>query len=91
MHGTHFRHISTNVQHRNAAKGGAPEQSFSAADLLNDVECECAHAESLCDTVETSGEQLSRGSNNPQCFKDARGIISDNVLKHRLVVYTRYD
>jgi len=81
MHRAHFRHISTDVQHGNATKGGAPEQSFSAADLLNDVECECAHAESLCDTVETSGEQLSRGSNNAQSLKNSGCIVCDYVLR----------
>lgn len=88
---THFRYVAANVQHGDAAKGGAPEQALSAADFLDNVECECAHSQGLCNTIESSREELSGGSCNPEGLEDARGVISDDVLRYELETGERHD
>jgi hypothetical protein len=79
-------YISTDVQHRDAAKCCTPEQTLSASDFLDDVEGECTHAKSLRNAVEAGGEKLRRGSRDAQCFEDPGRIIGDDVLESKLAV-----
>ena len=81
---THFRYVSANVQHGDTAKGGTPEQTFSATNFLNDVEGECAHSQGLRNTIETSREKLGRSSCNAKSLKDPRRIVGDDVLESRI-------
>jgi hypothetical protein len=77
-------YISTDVQHRDAAKCCTPEQTLSASDFLDDVEGECTHAKSLRNTVEAGGEKLGRGSCDAHSLEDSRSIIGDDVLKAQI-------
>jgi hypothetical protein len=78
---TYFHYVSANVQHRNAAKGGAPEQTFPAADFLDNVERERAHPKRLRNTVKSSREELGRGTRNAKSFEDPWRIVGDDILE----------
>ena len=60
---------------RNATESSAPEETSSAADLFDNVEGECAHAECLGDSVEARGEELGR------CSCDAEGLEDSGSCK----------
>ena len=64
---------------RNAAKSSTPKQTISAADLFDDIEGECAHSESLSDSVEASGEELGGCACDAKGLEDSGSVICDNV------------
>jgi len=64
---------------RNATESSTPKKTSSTADLFDNVEGKCAHAEGLCDSVEAGGEELGRCSCDTEGFEDSGSVVRDDV------------
>jgi hypothetical protein len=74
-----FHDVPADVPHGDASQCGAPDESLTATNTFNDDEGEGAHAKGLCDAIEAGGEELEGCAGDTKGFKDARGVVGDDV------------